>query len=842
MLATCPAGCSLATSFSPGLVALSVLIASLASYVALDLGGRTVVSSGRSRSIWLAGGSLAMGAGIWSMHFVGMLAFRLHTPGHAAGHAPLPLAYDVPLVVLSVVAAVVASAIALGVVSRPQLGLRAHVLAGVLLGAAIAGMHYIGMAAMRMDARLGWDPSLVAASLLIAVGASFAALWLLQRLGNASSAAERSAKRGAAGVMGLAITGMHYTAMAAARFAPTDAGPAAGWLPPHSASRVVATGGLAAGVALAALVVLGVAILGVSLDRLHRMRLDDQLRRSEERYRTLVENSPECIVLHAGGRIVYANASAVTLFGFDAARSPVGRELAEFVHPDSRRQLADRLLTAVTPEDRSEALEFRVVRADGIVLDVEAVSVPVVHDGTPAVQTHLRDITRRKELERELSHQAFHDAVTGLANRVLFRDRVEHALARAARGGARPVVLFLDLDNFKAVNDGFGHATGDRLLVDVAARLKGLLRAADTCARLGGDEFAVLLEEPPASGTGETHAAYVAERLIHELGRPFRCEGAEFLVGVSVGIAAAEPGDGVEELLRNADLAMYRAKARGKGRYEVFEPAMHETVRRRLELEAELRAAVEAGCGEFVLHYQPIARITDSAVTGFEALVRWRHPRRGVVPPGEFIAIAEETGLIVPLGRMVLREACRQTQRWQRVHDAPLTITVNVSGRQLADPDFVREVSAALAATGLTPAALVLEMTESVLIDDSEGTLGRLAALKALGVRIAIDDFGTGYSSLAYLRRFPVDLLKIDKTFIDEVGSGTAESPLPRAILGLGGALGMAVVAEGVETASQWERLREMGCELGQGYFLARPMPPADAERLLLQDEAVAAA
>jgi predicted signal transduction protein with EAL and GGDEF domain len=349
---------------------------------------------------------------------------------------------------------------------------------------------------------------------------------------------------------------------------------------------------------------------------------------------------------------------------------------------------------------------------------------------------------------------------------------------------------------------------------------------------LGGDEFAVLLEEPADARTPEGHAAHVAERIIAELGRPFRGEGSEFLVGVSVGIAAAVPDDGVEELLRNADLALYRAKARGRGRYELFEPAMHESVRRRLETEAELRAAIE-GDGELLVHYQPIAEIATAQVTGFEALVRWRHPRHGLVAPAEFIGIAEETGLIVPLGRLVLHEACRQTSEWHRALGEPLSVTVNVSGRQLADPGFERDVAGALAASGLDPAALVLEMTESMLIDDTDATLGRLAALKRLGVRLAIDDFGTGYSSLAYLQRFPVDLLKIDKSFIDQVGSAGAESPLARAILGLGGALGMGVVAEGVETATQWERLRELGCEFGQGFYLARPMPPAEAERLL---------
>ncbi len=953
---SCPGPCALSTSHDPWFVALSFLIAALASYVALDLAGHTARARGRARVGWLAGGSLSMGLGIWSMHFVGMLAFRLHgaSDGHTSA-ALLPVAYDGLLLGASVLVAVVASALALDLASR-TLGGRHRLGAGLLLGGAIAGMHYTGMAAMRMPAAVHFDARLVGASLAIAVGASFAALWLLARPRDARSRSERWAKVGAAAVMGVAIAGMHYTAMAAARF---DALPGANLTAPG----VLATGGLAVAIAAGALLVLGVALAGAAAARSHRAALDQAivrsearfravaeaandaivsadaddriiywnaaaerllgwredealgreialivppaareadardraptgvgveaplvgrtveiealrrdgttvpvelslsrwrvdgaehhtrimrdisarraaeqaLRASELRFRQVVEHSPECIVLHADGRALYANPAVASLLGVDAPGALVGRALDEVLHPDSREEM--RLRVAARAQDdvaeaanaRVELVEYRLQCQDGRVLDVETVTVPAVYEGRPALQTHVRDVTMQKELERQLRIQAFHDSLTGLANRVLFRDRVAHALARSTRHGHAPVVLFLDLDNFKGVNDALGHGVGDALLMEVAGRIEGTLRASDTCARLGGDEFAVLLDETPPTGTPEAHAAHVAQRIIESLRAPVHCDGMELLVDTSIGIAAAAPEDSVDDVLRNADLAMYRAKAAGKGRYQLFEPAMHAVVRERMTLESELRAAVEQHPeSSFVMHYQPIANIATGEVTGVEALIRWQHPTRGLVPPMQFIPVAEETGLIVPLGRWLLREACTRAASWQAERapeSEPLTLTVNISGRQLLEPGMPRDVAAALAASGLAASSLVLEMTESMLIDDSPTTMARLHALKALGVRLAIDDFGTGYSSLGYLERFPVDVLKIDKSFVDRVGI-EGESPLARAILGLGGALGMHVVAEGIETAAQWGRLRELGCEQGQGYFLARPMPP----------------
>jgi diguanylate cyclase (GGDEF)-like protein len=430
-------------------------------------------------------------------------------------------------------------------------------------------------------------------------------------------------------------------------------------------------------------------------------------------------------------------------------------------------------------------------------------------------------LAKSQEAERQLSHQALHDALTDLPNRVLFLDRVEHALAHHRRGSNRVAVLFIDLDNFKDVNDTYGHAAGDTLLRDVARRLKPLIRASDTCARLGGDEFAIVLE-----GTASAEAAlFVAERVLGALRGTFAIGDAGVFVGASIGVALGEAEDDGAALMRNADLAMYMAKTSGRHRAVLYEPSMHAAVVRRVELEQELHAALERR--EFVLQYQPIMDLESGMVAGFEALVRWEHPRRGRIPPMEFIPIAEESGLILDLGSWILHEACRACTSWDTgTGGRGVSITVNVSGREIREPAYVDNVRSALRESGLAPHRLILEVTENVLVGNDSTTIDRLRALKALGVLLAIDDFGTGYSSLSYLQQFPVDIIKIDKSFIDHLGVVGSESPLSRAVVSLGGALSIRTVAEGIETEVQYERLRELGCGFGQGYLFAKPLPP----------------
>jgi diguanylate cyclase (GGDEF)-like protein len=426
--------------------------------------------------------------------------------------------------------------------------------------------------------------------------------------------------------------------------------------------------------------------------------------------------------------------------------------------------------------------------------------------------------------------QGFRDPLTGLASRALFNDRLAHALACAERDQTRTSVVTVDIDRFQSINDSLGHAVGDQLLAAVGERLRGCVRTTDTVARLGADEFAMLLHDVEL----RDRAVVVADRVLQAVREPFPINGRDIFIDASIGVAFGAVGhQDAETLLQYADLALHTAKKNGKGRFEIFEPVMHAASKKGAGLESDLRLAVDRG--EFVLRYQPIVDLHTGRVSGFEALVRWVHPQLGMVPPLDFIPLAEQTGLIVPIGTWVLREACRQAADWNRRRgvDEPLSISVNLSARQLQQADLPELVAEVLASTGLAGGCLVLELTESLLVNDVEPTVARLGQLKALGVRLAIDDFGTGYSSLAYLRRFPIDILKIDKLFVDGVAVEAPESSLTGAIVHLARTLRLSTVAEGIESLDQCGPLRASGCQLGQGYYFAKPLTSADAESLL---------
>ena len=455
-------------------------------------------------------------------------------------------------------------------------------------------------------------------------------------------------------------------------------------------------------------------------------------------------------------------------------------------------------------------------------------------DFLQAVAHVLSTALEQRRTEERLRHDALHDGLTGLPNRALLLDRLGHALARAQRDGRSIALFCLDLDHLKIVNDSLGHGAGDELLRSVGPRLREVLRPSDTIARFGGDEFAVLCE----GVSDEGHAVRVADRLVAAFDAPFTVDGAARFAGASVGVVVAGPGGDrtPEELLADADAAMYRAKDLGRGRHELFDAALRARVRERLRVEDDLRRTLAGvGGGELWLAYQPFYRVADRTVAGVEALVRWQHPERGLVPPGEFIPVAEDSGLVVALGEHVLRTACRQVARWRADLQVPdLTLTVNVSARQVAAPGLVETVEAALAESGLAPEALGLEITEGLLLEQSAATAETLRALRDLGVRLVLDDFGTGYSSLGYLMRYPLDGLKVDRAFIADLGEdGLGDGAIVEAIVGMARALGMRIIPEGVESEGQLERLAELGCDFAQGFHLARPQP-AEAIAALL--------
>ena len=557
----------------------------------------------------------------------------------------------------------------------------------------------------------------------------------------------------------------------------------------------------------------------------------------EQYYRAILDNVADLIVaLDSSGRATYISPSAHEILG-KAPAELLGGVALDTVHPDDQEFAAALIAQALSTPGRRVAAELRAIAADGTtrLLSGSATSLDGDH-GDAALVIGMHDVTEQKRLEEELAHRAMHDEMTGLPNRALIMDRCEQLLARAMRTGNQIAVLFVDLDDFKDVNDGFGHATGDALLVAVAARLSTAIRANDTIGRVGGDEFVVLTEHIP-SGPGPE---LVAERILELMREPFHLETLESVslsVTASIGIATG-PRALPAELLRDADVALYRAKALGKARYVSFQPEMFSAVKNRLELERDLRGALESG--QFFLLYQPTVDLSTLEITGVEALIRWRHPTRGVVSPIEFIPVLEESGSIVEVGRWVLRQACTQAAVWQqRGHS--LSMSVNVSARQLESDGLIDDVREALETSALRPNLLTLEITETTLMRDADKTADRLEHLRGLGVRIAIDDFGTGYCSLSYLRRFPIDVLKIDRSFVSGLSESEDARALVRTLVRLGKDLGLRTLAEGIEDDEQLAELRKEHCEAGQGFLFARPLDPSALDDLLESHRLLAA-
>ncbi len=691
----------MASVYNNWLVGLSIIVAMFVSYTALRLAARVATSEGRGARIWLGIGAIAMGVGIWSMHFVGMLAFSL----------PIPLAYDVPTTLESLAIAILTSGFALGITSGQRLTNSRLAGSAVIMGAGIAMMHYMGMAAIAIMPGIAYDPFLVALSILIAISASFVALWLFFRLREGNSLLQQLARIAAAVVMGLAISGMHYTAMAASRFA---------------------AGSFCRG--------------GVTLQNAWL-------------------------------------AAAIGIFALGL--------------------LVVTLLTAVYDAHlQSKAL-------------IQAL--------------------RLKEANAELQHQASHDALTGLPNRVLFLDRLGREIAHAERDGHRFAVLVVDLDRFKVVNDTLGHGAGDQLLMEIANRLSMAVRTVDTVARTGGDEFLLLvtgIREP-------ADAAVVAAKIVAELHRSASISATEVHTSASIGISVY-PTDGTdaESLVAHADEAMYFAKQRGRNGFQFFNPGMSVFSRERLDLESDLRRALPMK--QFEVHYQPKIDIATGRMNSVEALLRWRHPTRGLVGPNDFIPLAEESGLMFSIGEWVLREACRQARQWQHDGLPFLRIAVNVSPIHFLQPKFLEILRAALLEHDLEPRYLEIELTETTVMDNAESSIQILEELSRMGVIVSIDDFGTGYSSMSYLRRFPIDKLKIDRSFIKDLTTNADATSIVKAIISLAHSLRLKVVAEGVETAEQLEQLRQLDCDQFQGFYRSAAVLPGEIPKFIERDRAAA--
>ena len=683
-------------SYTPWLVIVSFLVAVLASFTALDMASRvTTAATRRTTWLWLIGGGCAMGLGIWSMHFIGMLAFRL----------PIPLGYALGLTTVSLLAAMASSIFALWLVSQPTLPHGRLALGALLMGSGIAAMHYLGMAALHMQPGIDYHPGWVALSLLIAVVASWTALFIAFRL---RSSHRRLRDRAApALVLGTAIVGMHYTGMAAARF------PAG-------------------------------SICGA-----------------------------------AGGEGLQAQWLALVVLALTIAILAV-------------------VLIVSWLDQRMEAQLLRLRNTD--------------------LSTSLHDA------HAELTQAAPHDPLTRLPNRRLLQQRIEQSLAEAEQRGSRFAVMFMDLDGFKQVNDAYGHQTGDALLVAVADRTRKLLRPADMLARLGGDEFVLVV---PIEN--DEDVATLASRIIQTVGREPLLPRHDLQVTASIGIAICPDHAASErQLMAFADAAMYQAKEAGRNAYVLFADWMNDSAEQQFQLLADLRRAI--GSEQLFLHYQPKTRVAGQSISGAEALIRWRHPQQGLIPPDRFIRLAERSGVINEIGRWALDEACRQLRVWHEAGHDGWTVSVNLSPIQFASPNLLQEVREALQTHRIEPRRLILEITENTVMRDTEASLTLLQAMAALGVGISIDDFGTGYSSLLYLKRLPATEIKIDHAFVRDLENSSEDVVIVSAIVALGHALDMDIVAEGVETAGQRAYLERLGCDYLQGYLLGRPV---DAQRFM---------
>jgi diguanylate cyclase (GGDEF)-like protein/PAS domain S-box-containing protein len=767
------------------LVAVAICICAIACFTVVNLLARVHDVPRLQAALWLPAAALTFGLGVWATHFLAMLAF----------HAGMPVAYSVPETINSVVIAAIGSLLALIAWFLAPARWAGALLGGIILGLSIGGMHYTGVAAMRMPGYM----SLNAAEVWASVGIGCA----LSTLALARFNSQRGARRRLEVTfwLTLAICGLHFTGMAALRI--TVCAPAS-----QPAATIMGTSSLAVVVSSCSLAVLIIGLAALLMERVLARRAAQ-----EDHRLTLMNNlAREALIIHRNGRILEANAAAGSLLG-DPAEHLAGRELSALFAADSAATLKRQ---ATQPNQHIWPEEMQVITGAGQLVPVEITSQTISFRRAPATVMILRDLSDRKHSEARISHLAHHDILTDLPSRSLLLERLQKTLMLASMGGTGAAVLYLDLDRFKPVNDLLGHAGGDEVLVQVAQRLRAETRDSDAVARLGGDEFVMVVANVPSA----ENIRSLADRLIRSIERPFTIDQRDVRIGVSIG-AALYPQDGQdpETLMRAADMAMYHAKASGRGVLQFFDSIMDEIQRERRLLEQELSGAVQRD--EFVLHYQPLINCRTHQPDGFEALLRWNNKTRGMMSAGQFIPLAEETGLITKIDHWVIEHACADAASWP----APLQLSVNISPSQFRQAGLPVIVGEALAKSGLDPARLELEITESVLIEDPDRAFKMLSQLRAQGVRLVMDDFGTGYSSLNYLRLFRFDKIKIDRSFVPDLGQSVDAGTIVGAIIDLGHTLGLSVTVEGVETHRQLEEILARNADQVQGFLFARPGP-----------------
>ncbi|PPA69479.1 bifunctional diguanylate cyclase/phosphodiesterase [Jeotgalibacillus proteolyticus] len=741
-----------------------------------------------------------MGAGIWAMHFVAMLAIHLN----------IPVQYDVHLVLLSILPAVISSGIALYIISRQKLE-KLHVFLGAFFMAlGIAFMHYIGMEAMIMDAEIVYNPYLFVLSILVAFFAAVAAIYLISFISkNYQKKKILWRKMISSLIMGAAISGMHYTGMTAASYEIHQHTNMAGLDPVNKTY-------LAYGIGIIVLILLGIVSLSIMIDR----RFENQSVISQRRFYSVIESASDAIMLYDGhGTILSWNKGAEEIFGFEK-NEMVGENVKKIIpkrYHKAQELTMEEFASTGDIEVMGQIVEMEAMNNDGIEFPIEISVAAWKEEDQIFFSSIIRDITERKRNENKMNQMVYLDPLTGLPNRFLLKDRLMLAINQAKRNHHALSILFIDLDRFKYINDTLGHAVGDKLLIQVAKLLQSLLGKHDTVSRQGGDEFIVLLPQ-----TTDVKVTKRAKAIVDALNHPLIVDDQELYITPSIGIAMY-PADGQdsETLIKNADTAMYQVKELGKNNFQFYTPEMNEAVTRKMKLEIGLRKALERE--EFTVAYQPQINVISNEIIGSEALLRWNHPEWGLISPSEFIPIAEETGLILPIGEWILKEACLQNKEWQKQGFEDMRIAVNISSRQFKQSDLIDRVKKILKETGLAPHHLELELTESI-IQDSKHAVEKMQQLKDMGIHLSIDDFGTGYSSLNYLKTFPIHTLKIDRSFTRNIFTDSKDASLVETIITMAHNLNLKVIAEGVETIEQLQFLQQKQCNEAQGYYFSHPI------------------